>query len=193
MAYVKHDVMKVSTAYFFFKEGAGDAAAPPVAKLGDIAAIEALDYRHIGHTSIEQAVEVETEGGEIETSGTLQVPDMFSDQTPTTKHYIVKVVQWDTANLKLAYGANAVTRADGSIGQNIFPTAVTGAFLMVVVTPSAPVYLHAPLAEVRATKDLGSLGGRGSFGELPLRITPKLMAGQSAKTFTLPLDKATGA
>ena len=188
MSMVKSDVMKISTAHYFYAEDE-NLEAPTMADLGSISAIEALGYTHVGYTSSENALETEAEGGEVSYDGPLQNTSLFTTIESEIRSFTFNVWEWSSNNFRLAFGKNAVTRPDGSVGKHRFPQPMSGTWLVVFTTVEGYTYFHAPEADFIGTGDFGSVGGQNSYADMPIRVTPKFLDGADAAFYVLPLDK----
>ena len=192
MALSKVKTFKLSTAYFFFAPQTG-VAAPGVDDLSSdaaaIDALEALGYNHIGYTSSDEALSASSEGGGTESTGPLQAPKLFTDITAPERSFIFKIWEWSAENLKLAFGANAVTRADGAVGQAPNPTPSSGTWLVLFKTVEGWTYFHAPRADLIVGDDFGAIGGNNSFGDLPVKVMPKSLNPGEPPFYVLPITQ----
>lgn len=187
MPMVKSDVMKVSTAYLFYAEGA-PKDPPSYVNLSSISAVEALGYTHVGYTSSEAALEQESEGGDASYDGPLQNTSLFTTIENQVDSFVFKVWEWSAPNLRLAFGKNAVELPGGAIGRHRFPQPLTGTWLVIFVTVEGYTYFYAPQADFIGTTDFGAVGGQNSYADLPIRVTPKFAEGHDASYYVLPLD-----
>jgi len=69
----------------------------------------ASPWWEVGHTSREDPFAISKEGGEAETRGTWQKPNLRSTVTPITYTAAFPLLQYDEASLKLFYGGGTVS------------------------------------------------------------------------------------
>ena len=127
---------------------------------------------NIGHTSIEDILGFESEGGEQTVLGTLQNSSLRTSQAARTESWAVILQQFDAASLKLYFGSNATESVDGKwvhVPDKAVPTAA--AFLAVFVDGENIFPIHAHRAEILRGDDL-DLSDTESLAGLPLRVTP---------------------
>lgn len=129
-------------------------------------------WENIGHTSIEDILSSESEGGEPTVLGTLQNPSLRTTYSARTESFGLVLQQWDEAGLKLYYGSNAVTNPDTGLLQvpsNPVPTEC--AFLAVFLDGETEFALYAPRAEI-FRGDNFEISDTESFASLPLSVRP---------------------
>lgn len=138
---------------------------------------------NVGHTSLEDIFSITSDGGEATTIGTLQNKTLRTSYSARTETMAVILQQFDAAGLKLYYGSNAPTLADGTIGVPTNPTPTTCAFLAVFVDGANKFAFYAPKAEIFRNDDL-SLSDTESLAGLPLGVKP-LQSGTNAYTYAV--------
>lgn len=178
--------------------GAGNFYTAPAGtqKPADLLAVT-TPWSNVGHTSLEDIFGITSEGGEATVIGTLQNTALRTRYSTRTEKMTFTVQQFDETNLKLYYGANAPTLADGSIGVPANPTPTVAAFLAVFVDGDNYFAFYAPKAEIYRNDDL-SLSDTESLAGLPLGVTPMPYEGNNWTYAVTPLtavelDLATGA
>lgn len=145
--------------------------APPVA------------WTEVGHTSLEDIFSMSSEGGEATTIGTLQNKALRTKYSARTETMAFTLQQFDTAGLKLYYGSNAVTLADGSLGVPTEPIPTSTAFLCVFIDGYNHFAFYCPKSEVYRNDDM-SLSDTESLAGLPLGVKP-IAYGANAWTYAV--------
>ena len=153
--------------------GAGNYFTAPVgtAAPADLAVVD-TPWENIGHTSIEDIMGFDSEGGETTVLGTLQNPSLRTSTSKRTESFTITLQQFDEDSLKLYFGANAETDVDGkwiAVPGKPAPTIV--AFLAVYVDGTKIFALYAPKAEIVRGDNL-EFADTESLAGMPLRITP---------------------
>lgn len=136
----------------------------------------------IGHTSIDNVMGMESEGGEVTTLGTLQKRQLRNVRASRTDKFRVDLQQFDEDGLKLFYGSNAAV-VGGMIQVPDEPLPTTCAFLMVAFDGENEFAVHAPKAEIFRADNM-ELGDTESLATLPLEVTP-LADGTNKWTYQL--------
>ena len=78
----------------------------------DLSAIPAT-WVNIGHTSLEDIMSFESEGGEQSVLGTLQNPSLRTSYSKRSETWSIILQQWDEDSLRLYFGSNATD--DGAL------------------------------------------------------------------------------
>lgn len=126
----------------------------------------------VGHTSLEDIIGFESEGGETTILGTLQNKQLRTSRTATTDSFTINVQQFDEASLKLYYGANATKDATtGLLQVPANPQATVCAFLAVFIDKDNVFAIYIPKCEIIRADNL-ELADTESLASLPLKITP---------------------
>ena len=148
----------------------------------------------VGHTSLEDIFGITSEGGEATTLGTLQNKSLRTKYSPRTETMAFTLQQFDEAGLKLYFGSNAPTLADGSLGVPAEPVPTSCAFLAVFVDGENVFAFYAPKAEVYRADDM-SLSDTESLAGLPLGVKPLILGTNDYAYAVTPLGSvaATGA
>jgi len=128
-------------------------------------------WDNVGHTSLEEIFGVTSEGGEATTIGTLQNKSLRTKYSARTETLTFTLQQFDEAGLRLYYGANAPTLADGTIGVPADPEPTVCAFLAVFVDGENHFAFYAPKAEIYRADDL-SIADTESLAGMPLGVKP---------------------
>ncbi|WP_031513703.1 hypothetical protein [Streptomyces sp. NRRL F-5123] len=128
-------------------------------------------WEAVGHTSLEDVLSISSEGGDATTIGSLQNKSLRTKYSARTETIAFTLQQFDTAGLKLYYGANAPLLPNGLVGVPADPVPTTCAFLAVFVDGENVFGIYAPKAEIYRADDL-SVGDTESLAGLPLGVKP---------------------
>lgn len=172
--------------------GAGNYFHAPVdtARPSDLEVVS-TPWENVGHTSLEDIFAIASEGGEATVLGTLQNKNLRTTYSKRTETMTFTVQQFDEASLKLYYGANAITLADGSLGVPDSPEPTVAAFLVVFIDGDNVFAFYAPKAEIFRADDL-SIGDTESLAGLPLGVKP-LISGTNKWAYAVtPLGTVSG-
>lgn len=154
----------------------------------DLAAI-ATPWEVVGHTSLDNILSVESEGGEATVLGTLQNKSLRTRRSSRTETIKFTLQQFDTDALKLYYGSNAEVLASGMVTNPTNPTPTVCAFLAVYLDGDNIFALYVPRAEILRSEDI-SFEDTENIAGLPLGVTP-LQNGSNAYTYAVtPLGDA---
>lgn len=147
-------------------------------------------WEKMGHTSLSDIIAASSEGGDATILGTLQNKSLRTSYAARQESFAVTLQQFDKPGLKLYYGSNAPTLADGSIGVPVNPVPTTCAFLAIFIDGEHVFAFYAPKAEVYRADDL-SLSDTESIAGLPLGVKP-LVYGTNNWTYAVtPLGTVT--
>lgn len=169
--------------------GAGNYFLAPVdtAAPANLAAISG-PWTNIGHTSIEDIMAFESDGGEPTILGTLQNAQLRTSYSKRTESWNIILQQFDAASLKLYFGSNATVTVDGKwlhVPDNPAPT--TSAFLAVFVDGATIFAIYAAKADILRGDDL-ELPDTESLAGLPIRVTPVKSGSNVGPYDVTPLD-----
>lgn len=162
MALNDNATLVVNTGNFF--TGAVNAALP-----ADLTAPDPLVWTNVGHTSLEDIFGVSSEGGEATTLGSLQNKSLRTKYGTRQESFTFTVQQFDTATLKLFFGSNAPTLANGSIGVPTNPTPTVAGFLAIFIDGANEFAFHVPKAEIYRGDDM-SISDTENLAGLPLSV-----------------------
>lgn len=157
-------------------------AATGTARPADVLAPD-VAWTKIGHTSLEDILSIESEGGESTILGTLQNKALRTRTAPRTERFTFTLQQWDEASLKLYFGSNAIVQPDGTVGVPQSPTPTTGAFLAVFYDGENSLDFFAQKAEILRGDDM-ELSDTESLAGLPITVTP-LIHGSNTWPYTV--------
>ncbi|MFJ2814355.1 hypothetical protein [Streptomyces sp. NPDC087294] len=151
-------------------------------------------WQNVGHTSLEDVFGITSEGGEATTIGSLQNKSLRTKYSARTETMTFTLQQWDTAALRLYFGANAPILPDGSVGVPTNPEPTQGAFLAVFVDGDNHFAFYAPRAEIYRADDM-AISDTESLAGLPLGVKPMALGGNEWTYAITPLGGtlATGA
>lgn len=152
----------------FFVADAGTALP---ADLLDPTAGGTVMWENVGHTSLEDIFGIESDGGDASDIGTLQNKTLRTVYAKRTETMKFTLQQFDSASLKLYFGSNMVSNADGSLGVPADPTATTKAFLAIFTDGAKTFAFYAPKAELFRADDM-SLSDTESLAGLPIGVKP---------------------
>ncbi|MEU7030049.1 hypothetical protein AB0A60_25630 [Streptomyces sp. NPDC046275] len=128
-------------------------------------------WQNVGHTSLEDIFGITSEGGEATTIGSLQNKSLRTKYSARTETMTFTLQQFDTAALKLYFGANAPILPDGSVGVPTDPEPTQAAFLAVFVDGENHFAFYAPRAEIYRADDM-AISDTESLAGLPLGVKP---------------------
>lgn len=140
-------------------------------------------WTNIGHTSLEDILTISSEGGEATVLGTLQAKSLRTKYSTRSESMTFTLQQFDAPALKLYYGSNAPTLADGSIGVPTDPTPTIAAFLAVFIDGDNEFAFYAPKAEIFRADDV-ELSDTESLAGLPLSVKP-VVSGTNTWTYAV--------
>lgn len=151
---------------------AGNYLTAPTATAlpADLTAPE-VAWENVGHTSLEDILNLSSEGGEATVLGTLQNKALRTTYSTRTDNMKFTLQQFDTAALKLYFGSNATIGASGEVQVPINPVPTTCAFLAIFIDGDNVFAFYAPKAEVYRGDDF-SAGDTTSLAGLPINVKP---------------------
>ena len=166
MALNNDAVLSISTAKFY--------TATTGTEVG-----ESAGWEEMGHTSIDSVLAFESEGGDTNTLGSLQVKQLRTSRTPIVDHFRVDLQQFDEGGLKLYFGSNATTGADGMLEVPANPVPTTKAWKMVAVDGEREFVVYAPKAEIFRAEG-ASFSNEEALSTLPLSVRPLSVSDDAA-------------
>ncbi|WP_241825650.1 phage tail tube protein [Micromonospora sp. CB01531] len=173
--------------------GSGNFFTAPVGTdlPADLAAVS-TPWDKVGHTSLEDIFGITSEGGEATTLGSLQNKSLRTKYSPRQETMTFTLQQFDTPGLKLFYGSNAPTLANGMLGVPQDPVPTVCAFLVVFIDGDNLFAFYAPKAEVYRADDM-SLSDTESLAGLPLGVKPMVLGTNDYSYAVTPLGDAPAA
>lgn len=152
--------------------GSGNYFSAPVGTpmAADLGAIS-TPWDSLGHTSLEDIMSIESEGGDKTVLGTLQKQSLRSSFSPRTDSFTILLQQFDTEALRLYYGGNAPTVEGGLVANSRNATPIERAFLAVFVDGNNTFAVYAPKASFFRGDNL-EFADTESLASLPLTVTP---------------------
>lgn len=127
-------------------------------------------WTEVGHTSVQDILSASSEGGETTTLRSLQNKTLRQSVAARTEAFIMKLLQFDTAGLKLYYGSNsAVVSGRVRVPSNPVPTEV--AWLVVFYDGQSTAGIYAPKVSIIRSDDL-AVADTENLAELSLKVTP---------------------
>ena len=128
-------------------------------------------WTEVGHTSLEDILNITSEGGDATVIGTLQNKALRTRFSDRSEVMAFTLQQFDAESLKLYYGSNCTVGSSGEIQVPTNPVPTTKAFLAVFVDGENYFGIYAPKAEIYRNDDL-SLSDTESLAGLPLGVRP---------------------
>ncbi|MEU8327310.1 hypothetical protein [Micromonospora sp. NPDC048839] len=170
--------------------GSGNFFTAPVGTElpADLMAI-ATPWQSVGHTSLEDIFGITSEGGEATTLGSLQNKSLRTKYSPRQETMTFTLQQFDTPGLRLFYGSNAPTLANGLLGVPQDPVPTVAAFLVVFLDGVNHFGFWAPKAEIYRADDM-SLSDTESLAGLPLGVKPMALSTNPYAYAVTPLGDA---
>ena len=141
-------------------------------------------WEEVGHTSLEDIISFDSEGGDATTLGTLQNKTLRTTYSTRTEAINIVLQQFDEAGLRLFYGSNAKTNAQTGlleVPSNPIPT--TKAFMAVFKDGLNYFTIYVPKSEIYRSDNL-EIADTESFASLPLAIKP-MQSGSNDWTYAV--------
>ena len=146
--------------------------APVGTPLPELGGTIAGPWTEIGHTSLEDILSTESEGGELTILGSIQNKNLRTRRSPRSETFKIILQQFDEAGLRLYYGANMELVEGGrALGVPSDPKPTSVAFLAVFEDADAEFVYYAPKSEIIRGDDM-EFADSESLAGLPLAITP---------------------
>ena len=174
MAFNDDAVIKISTAYFYTARVGTAAPTNPVNP--------GKEWENVGHTPLEDILQMTSEGGEKTTLGSLQNRNLKNSYSAKQTTFNFAIHQFDTPGLKLYLGSNAVEKG-GRIGPHDTPQPTSAAWLVVIIDGDQYFDFYVPKADILGADDI-ALADTESLSSLPLSVTPLRMQSEDAAWFT---------
>lgn len=149
-------------------------------------------WEAVGHTSIEDILNMASEGGDEIVVSTLQNRRMRTKSAPRTETLRFSIHQFDTPGLRLYFGSNAPTLPDGTIGVPTNPIPTTKAFCAIFVDGESVFAVYMPKSEIFRAEDL-SANDTENPATLPLAVKPIEYNQNGWAMAVTPLGDASGA
>ena len=155
-------VLKVGTGHFYTAP-VGTAIPADLRNPGGT-------WTEVGHTSVQDILSASSEGGETTTLRSLQNKTLRTTVAARTEAFIMNLLQFDTAGLKLYYGSNAaVVSGRVRVPSNPVPTEV--AWLVVFYDGQSTAGIYAPKVSIMRSDDL-AVADTENLAQLSLKVTP---------------------
>lgn len=181
MAFNSDSVLKPTRVDFYW-------AKTGTAKPADIYAEITGTWENMGHSSIEDILNIATEGGESSQLGSIQNPSLRTSVSAAVRSFTVNFLQWDAATLKFYYGANAKIAADGTVQVPEQPQPSEGAWLAIIRDGDSRGGFYAAKCSAIGDGDF-SISDTDSLAQLPIRFTPISVEGATHAFEFLPVKK----
>jgi len=155
-------VLKVGTGHFYTAP-VGTAIPADLRNPGGT-------WTEVGHTSVQDILSASSEGGETTTLRSLQNKTLRQTVAARTEAFVMNLLQFDSAGLKLYYGSNAaVVSGRVRVPSNPVPTEV--AWLVVFYDGQSTAGIYAPKVSILRSDDL-ALADTENLAQLSLKVTP---------------------
>ena len=181
MAFNSDSVLKPTRADFYW-------AKTGTPKPADIFGVIPSPWDNMGHSSIEDILNVSTEGGEPTQLGSLQNTSLRTSVSAAVRSFTVNFLQWDAPTLKMYYGANTEISADGTVRIPEQPLPSEGAWLAVLSDGDARGGFYATKCSAIGDGDF-SISDTDSLAQLPIRFTPISVEGAAHAFEFLPIKR----
>lgn len=165
-------------------------AAPGTPLPADLRSPESA-WTSIGHTSLEDIMTIESDGGDAEVLGSLQNRSLRTRRAARTETFAIILQQFDEPGLKLYYGANSKKLSDGTMSVPNDPKPTVCAFMAIFVDGENVFAFYAPKAEIIRGDDIEFSDTESLMG-LPLVVTPLAYEGNDWAYSVTPLAATSG-
>jgi hypothetical protein len=128
-------------------------------------------WTHMGHTSVQDILSASSEGGETTTLRSLQNATLRTTTAARTEAFVMNLLQFDTAALKLYYGSNATVDGNGHVKVPASPVPTEVAWLVVFYDGQTTAGVYAPKASIIRNDDL-SIADTENLAQLSVKVTP---------------------
>lgn len=146
-----------------------------------------VGWTDIGHTSIENILALQSEGGEVTVLGTLQAESFQSTTANRVDSFAIISNQWDLDVYKFYFGDNGTQDATTKLfAVPNSPVAAEKAFLGVFYAGTKAFAIHAKRVELKRGDDL-DLAERNAIAGIPLLVTPLSYLGATSNWGITPL------
>jgi len=162
MALDSSKILKVGVGHFY--------TAPVGTALPADLTNPGTDWTHMGHTSVEDILASASEGGDSTTLRSLQSKSLRTVIAPRTETFTMNLLQFDTASLKLYYGANASV-VDGRVQVPENPVPTERAWMVVFFDGHTVAGIYAQKASIFRADDF-AVTDTENLSQLPVAITP---------------------
>lgn len=181
MAIIDDAVMVIGAGNFF--------VAPVGTALPEDLMSPASPWENVGHTSLEELFGMTSEGGEATNIGTLQNATLRTRYSPRADVFNLTLQQFDEANLRRYFGANAELLPNGLLAIPTQPSPSRNAFLAVFVDGENHFAFYAPQAELFRADDPDFSSTESPAG-MPIAVKPIPYANNSYAFAVTPLGGA---
>lgn len=176
-------VVKVSTAHFYYAEpgttrptSQADLISPPA------------EWTEFGHTTLENIVNLTSEGGASTILGSLQNRNLRQSIESRVEAFGFSLLEWTEKSAQFYYGANAVLAEDGAIEVPLEPVPTEKALLIVLIDGAMVSGFHSLKASIFRSDDL-AVSDTNSLAALPIKATAMSWNG-SPSAYAVILPKA---
>ena len=180
-------VLKVSTARFYT---AVPGTARPITY--ELLKTPASPWKEVGHTTLDNIVDLTFEGGERTTLPTLQSPAVRESISAVIESFAINLLEWTKESFELYYGANVKVAADGAFEIPSVPQPKEVAFLVVLEDGVSVAGFYAAKASAFRTAAV-AVADTSSLSQLPIKLTAMQMDGAASAITVIPKKEKTGA
>jgi hypothetical protein len=128
-------------------------------------------WTHMGHTSVQDILSASSEGGETTTLRSLQNATLRTTTAARTEAFIMNLLQFDAASLKLYYGSNATVDGSSNVTVPANPVPTEVAWLVVFYDGQTTAGIYAAKASIIRSDDL-SVSDTENLVQLSVKVTP---------------------
>lgn len=175
-------VLKVSGADFY---------VAPIGTPRPIGADElkepASPWEAVGHTSLENIIEITSEGGERTMLGSLQKSSLRESISNRVESFGLNLLEWTIKAMRYYYGANVVVTEDGAIEVPTEPVPAEMAFLVVLRDGENVAGFYAAKASIFRNADI-AVADTNSLSALPIRVTALTAEGKRSAITVIPIQ-----
>lgn len=175
-------VLKVSGADFYV---APVGTARPIG--AEALRKPASPWENIGHTSLENIVDLTSEGGERTMLGSLQKSSLRESISNRTESFGLNLLEWTVRTLRYYYGANVVITEDGAVEVPTEPVPAEMAFLVVLRDGENVAGFYAAKASIFRNSDI-AVADTNTLSALPIRVTALTADGKRSAITVIPVQ-----
>lgn len=139
----------------------------------------------VGNTSLDNILNLTSEGGAVTTLGTLQNKSKRQSVEPRIESLGINLLDWTVDTLPLYYGGNAVITADDAVEIPSEPVPVEKAFLAVLEDGTNVAGFYCEKSSIFRGDDI-AIADTNSLAALPIKVTALNAAGKTSAMTAIP-------
>lgn len=172
--------LKVGIARFY-------TATVGTARPTTVAALKSppVAWTNVGDTTLDNILNLTSEGGAVTTLGTLQNKSRRQSVEPRIESLGINLVEWTDKTLPLYYGGNAVITADKAVEIPSEPIPTEKAFLAVLEDGTNVAGFYCEKASIFRGDDI-AVSDTNSLATLPIKVTALNAAGKASAMTAIP-------